>query len=112
MVLFLDSTAISLAYFLAFLLRFDFSLPPGEAYNFAVTLPVILVLRLAAFYYFGLYNGIWRYASMADLTAIFKGILVSQVLIMAAVLFLQHGHFPRSILIISPFISLFFVGGI
>ncbi|MDD5208163.1 MAG: nucleoside-diphosphate sugar epimerase/dehydratase [Elusimicrobiales bacterium] len=112
LVLFLDGAAISLSYFLAFLLRFDFHLPPGEAYNFIVTLPVVLILRLAAFYYFGLYNGIWRYASLADLTAIFKGILASQVVIMAAVLFFQHAHFPRSILLISPFISLFLIGGI
>ncbi|MDO8803615.1 MAG: nucleoside-diphosphate sugar epimerase/dehydratase [Elusimicrobiota bacterium] len=112
LVLFLDAGAISLAYFLAFVLRFDFHLPPGEAYNFVVTLPVVLSMRLAAFYYFGLYNGIWRYASMADLTAILKGILASQIFIMAAVLFLQHAHYPRSVLIISPFIAFIFVGGI
>jgi FlaA1/EpsC-like NDP-sugar epimerase len=111
-VLLLDAAAISLAYFLAFVLRFDFRLPASEIFNFFATLPVVLTLRLAAFYYFGLYNGIWRYASMADLTAIFKGILASQILIMAAVLFMQHAHFPRSVLVISPFISLFFVGGI
>ena len=112
LVLFLDAAAVTLAYFLAFILRFDFSLPPGEASNFLYTLPLVLVLRLAAFYYFGLYNGIWRYASMADLTAIMKGILASQIPIMAAVLFLQHGHYPRSVLLMSPFISLFFIGGI
>ncbi|MDO8805711.1 MAG: SDR family NAD(P)-dependent oxidoreductase [Elusimicrobiota bacterium] len=112
LVLILDAAAITLAYFLAFVLRFDFTLPPGEAYNFLYTLPVVLILRLAAFYYFGLYNGIWRYASMADLTAIMKGILASQIPIMAVILFLQHGHFPRSVLLMSPFISLFFIGGI
>ncbi|MDP2866796.1 MAG: hypothetical protein Q8O90_11190, partial [Elusimicrobiota bacterium] len=112
LVLFLDGAAVSLAYFLAFLLRFDFTLPPEFAYSFLVTLPVVLICRLAAFYYFGLYNGIWRYASMADLTAIFKGIVVSQVFIMAVVLFMRHGQFPRSVLLISPFISLFLVGGI
>ena len=49
---------------------------------------------------------------MADLTAIFKGILASQIVIMAAVLFVQHAHFPRSVLVISPFIAFIFVGGI
>ena len=107
-----DTFAISLAYFLAFNLRFDFSVPAIHLEVFWATLPIVIVLRLAAFYYFGLYNGIWRYASMADLTAIFKGIVVSQVFIMATVLFMRHGHFPRSVLIISPFISFIFVGGI
>lgn len=104
--------AISLAYFLAFLLRFDYHLPPLEAYNFLSTWPVVVLLRLAAFYYFGLYNGIWRYASMADLTAIFKGIMVSQIFIMATVLFMKHGQYPRSVLVMSPFIAFIFVGGI
>lgn len=111
-VLLLDASAISLAYFLAFILRFDFTLPPEEALNFIATLPIILTFRLTAFYYFGLYNGIWRYASMADLTAIFKGVLASQIFITAAVLFVQHAHFPRSVLLISPFISFIFIGGI
>ena len=107
-----DAAAISMAYFLAFYLRFDFSLPSEQAYNFLLTLPLIILLRIATFYYFGLYNGIWRYASMADLTAIFKGILTSQVFVMAAVLFVMHAHFPRSVLIISPFIAFIFIGGI
>ena len=107
-----DMAAVSLAYYLAFLLRFDSHIPSNHLYSFFVTLPVVVALRLASFYYFGLYNGIWRYASMADLTAIFKGILVSQVFIMSVVLFMKHGDFPRSVLIISPFISFIFIGGI
>lgn len=107
-----DITAVSLAYYLSFLLRFDYHIPAHHLYNFFVTLPVVVALRLASFHYFGLYNGIWRYASMADLTAIFKGILVSQVFIMATVLFMKHGAFPRSVLIMSPFISFIFIGGI
>lgn len=107
-----DLAAVSLAYYLAFLLRFDYNIPANHLYSFLVTLPVVVSLRLASFYYFGLYNGIWRYASMADLTAIFKGILVSQFFIMSVVLFMKHGDFPRSVLVISPFISFIFIGGI
>jgi len=112
MVMFLDAAAVSLAYFLAFVLRFDFHIPPGQLDIFFITCPVVLALRITAFYYFGLYNGIWRYASVADLTAIFKGILASQIFIMAAVLFIQHGNFPRAVLLMSPFIAFIFVGGI
>jgi len=107
-----DMLAVGISYYLAFLLRFDFRIPAGEMYNFLGTLPIVLVLRLTAFYYFGLYNGIWRYASLADLTAILKAVLVSQIPIVAIVLFIQHGHFPRSVLIISPLIAVLLVGGI
>jgi len=107
-----DTAAIVLAYYLAFLLRFDFNIPATFLSGFWVTLPVVLVIRLASLYYYGLYNGIWRYASMADLTAIFKGMLVSQVLILGTVLFMRHGSFPRSVLVIDPVFALIFVGGI
>lgn len=112
LIVFLDAAAVAFAYLCAFLFRFDFDLSPIEFSYFVNTLPLVIVLRLASFYYFGLYNGIWRYASMADLTAIFKAILASQVAIMAAVLFIQHAEFPRSVLLISPFIAMFLVGGI
>jgi FlaA1/EpsC-like NDP-sugar epimerase len=112
LVVFLDTVAVAFAYYCAFLFRFDLSLPPAEVSSFLHTLPLVVVLRLAFFYYFGLYNGIWRYASLGDLVAIFKAILTSQVFIMAAVLFVQHAQFPRSVLLISPFIALFLVGSI
>jgi len=112
LIVFLDAVAVAFAYFCAFYFRFDFHFAPPYSSYFWNTLPLVVALRLGFFYYFGLYNGIWRYASMGDLVAIFKAILASQVFILAAVLFVQHAQFPRSVLLISPFISLILVGGI
>lgn len=106
-----DAVSVALAYWLAFQLRFDFSVPAGESSHFLFSLPLVLVLRLAAFHYFGLYRGIWRYASMGDLVSIFKAVAASQVLLAAAVLFVWHGGFPRSVLIIGPILTILFVGG-
>lgn len=36
----------------------------------AVTLPWVLVIHVAAFYRFGLYRGMWRFASLPDLKRI------------------------------------------
>lgn len=111
-VLSLDVAAILLSYWTAFQLRFDLSLPPGQPQTLFHTIPIVLLGRLILFHYFGLYRGIWRYASMADLTSIFKAIILSQLLISAVVLFLQHPAFPRTVLIIDPLLTLVFVGGI
>ena len=108
----LDLLAVVLAYFSAFLLRFEFAIPAPELHYYWQTLPIVLGARLIAFRYLGLYNGIWRYASMEDLKAIFKAILSSQVVVAAVILFAFHAQFPRSVLIISPFITLALVGGI
>ncbi|KAF0126487.1 MAG: polysaccharide biosynthesis protein CapD [Elusimicrobia bacterium] len=107
-----DAAAVALAYWLAFMLRFDFQWPGNEWYNFTRTLPLVLALLLAAFYFFGLYRGLWRYASIHDLLSVFKAVVVSQMLLMAVMLFFWRGGFPRSVLVIGPVLTLFFVGGI
>ena len=86
-VLLADAAAVCFSYWLAFQLRFDFHLPAGELDHFIMTLPIVLTLRLAAFYYFGLYRGIWRYASIDDLVNILKAVAASQVALTAIILF-------------------------
>ncbi|HOI42454.1 MAG TPA: nucleoside-diphosphate sugar epimerase/dehydratase [Elusimicrobiales bacterium] len=108
----MDALAVSVSYWFAFQLRFEFSLPSGQSANLAGTLGMVLAARLLAFHSFGLYRGIWRYASMADLTSLFKAVMVSQVVIAAAVLFMSRVNFPRSILIIDPALTIIIVGGI
>ena len=107
----LDLLAVALAYFAAFLFRFELRIPHDQALNFLITAPVVLSVHLVAFKYFGLYNGIWRYASMEDLKAIFKSIVASQVVAAAIILFAHQGQFPRSVLLATPFIVLALVGG-
>jgi len=38
-----------------------------------VTLPALVAIRLAAFAGFGLYRGVWTYASIRDLVAVIGG---------------------------------------
>ena len=109
-ILAMDSAAVLFSWWLAFQLRFDFRVPSMELQILLSTCLLVLLLRLAAFYYFGLYRGLYRYASLADLTAIVKAIAYSQAAIMAVILFLKHAHFPRSVLIIDPLLTLFMVG--
>ena len=109
-ILALDSAAVLFSWWLAFQLRFDFKPPTSELENLLGTVIIVLGLRLAAFNYFGLYRGLYRYASLADLTSILKAVAYSQVAITGLILFLQHAHFPRSVLVIDPVMTLFLVG--
>ncbi|MCX5791899.1 MAG: hypothetical protein NTY45_06735 [Elusimicrobia bacterium] len=108
----MDGAAVLLSWFLAFQLRFDFHLPDSEFHHFLNGVPLILLARLFAFHYFGLYRGLWRYASMPDLLAIFKAVISSQVIIAAIVLFTNHASYPRSVLLIGPVLTILLVGGI
>ncbi|HNT98892.1 MAG TPA: polysaccharide biosynthesis protein, partial [Elusimicrobiales bacterium] len=112
MVFAVDLLLVSFSYWISFHLRFDFTLPPEHLPAFQSTFLIVVAARMAAFYYFDLYRGFWRYASLTDLTSIFKAIISSQVVIAALVFFLRHGIFPRSVLIIDPILALILVGGI
>ena len=109
-VLGLDGMAVLCSWWLAFQLRFDFMVPPEEWHHFLSAVAVILPVRILAFNYFGLYRGIWHYASIADLTSIIKAVACSQVAIIAIILFQQHAQFPRAVLVIDPVLTLFMIG--
>lgn len=111
-VMLMDIAAVLVSFWVAFQVRFDFAVPEVYLNSFYRTLPVVLALRIASFYYFGLYRGIWRYASMADLVSIVKAVAASQVLSAAVIMSLLRQDFPRSVLIVDPILALILVGGI
>src|SRR5688500_5287792 len=61
---------LGFAYALAYALRFDFALPPDELRRFWVTLPLLLAVRLGAFAWYGLFQGMWRHAGLPALIRI------------------------------------------
>ena len=75
-----------------------------------------IVLKLAVYYFFGLYRRMWGYASTRELQLIFAAVtsaslLVSVVMILLLTFKVFTG-FPRSILIIDWLLSLILIGGI
>lgn len=100
------------AYLLAFLLRFDLALSPERWTLFLQTLPLLVLLRMGAFARFHLYQGMWRYVSMADILAILKAVTLSSLVFLAGVLvFVGHG-FPRSVFLLDWVLCLALVGGV
>lgn len=59
--------AILLASFVAaYMLRFDFQLPPKYAHDLIVQAPYVVVLQIAMLVIFGVYAFLWRYVGMAE----------------------------------------------
>ena len=69
----LQLVCVALSNWLAFLLRFDWDVPPYAAEIFWRTLPWLVAVRGATFIAFRLDEGLWRYASVYDLRAIVEG---------------------------------------
>src|SRR3989338_9749752 len=72
-----DFVAAGVAWTLAYLLRFNFDLPANFAAELELTLIWVVPLQMVIFWQFGLYRGIWRYASTADLRRIVLSVLLS-----------------------------------
>ncbi len=107
-----DTLSMVFAYWLAFILRFNFSIPEINLKMFFATLPVLVLIRVLCFYFFGLYSGVWRYASMNDMLRILKATVLSSFLFLVYVGFVyQLIDFPRSVFIIDWFIIVCLIGG-
>lgn len=100
-----DTLLITLALCLAFLLRFDFTIPPQQLDLFWECLLVVMVVKPLVFVVTGFYNSLWRYASVQDAVEIFKGVTLSSVLAVSAIFFLrQFTTIPRSIFVLDWFL--------
>ena len=103
---------VSFAYLLAFLLRFDFHLSADQWDRFLHTLPFLLLIRMAVFAWFHLYEGLWHYVSMRDILMILKAVTLSSLIFLAGVLvFFGHGY-PRSVFLLDWILCLALVGGV
>ena len=107
-----DLVAVALSWGVAYCLRFNFAIPADHTATMWQTLPVVLVIQGLSFWIFGLYRGIWRFASLPDLRRILNAV-ISAALLVATAAFMVRGYLvvPRSVLIISPCLLILIMGG-
>jgi FlaA1/EpsC-like NDP-sugar epimerase len=107
-----DVSAAVAALFAAYLLRFNFDIPAEHLHVMRQSLPWVVALQLAAFIYFGLYRGVWRFASVPDLKRIVFAISSSAILLVALMFMFNRGALlPRSVLILDPLMLMLMMGG-
>src|SRR2546426_882285 len=112
MIVLAHALLVALAYWLAFVLRFEFRPLPDEWSKWSQTLPFVLVVRLLVFRWFHLYVGLWRYVSMRDIVVILKAGTVSSATLSAGILLVYGRAFPSAVLIIDWLLCLALVGGV
>jgi FlaA1/EpsC-like NDP-sugar epimerase len=102
-----------LAYFLAYIIRFDAHLSAAVINIIKKTMAPVVICKLMMFYYFNLYRGMWRYTGIVDLMNIVKAVAVSLLIIIAAIL-MSSGFrgYSRSVFIIDALISLILICGV
>lgn len=105
-----DIITINLSYFLGLWIRFDlhFSAIPYEYfYSYLKFTPIYCVIALIVYYFFGLYNSLWRFASFSELNRVILAWAVTTAIqIIGITVFVRR--VPISYYIIGAFFQLLF----
>lgn len=113
MIFFHDLAMVALAWLGAYWLRFNLDIP-GE-FNHAMwsALVVVIPVQGIVFYAFGLYRGLWRFASVSDLKRILIACGVAALASPAALVMAQQLNMvPRSVFILDPLLLVLLMGGV
>jgi FlaA1/EpsC-like NDP-sugar epimerase len=106
-----DLAACTAAWLGAFWLRFNLESIPSPFDEIAIkSLAWILPLYGALFLGFGLYRGLWRFASLPDLKRIVVAVAIGAITV-PALLFMLQLVAPRSVLVMSPVFLVMIMGG-
>jgi UDP-GlcNAc:undecaprenyl-phosphate GlcNAc-1-phosphate transferase len=108
----LDFLVISCAYYLAFALRYDFSLNDYLLELFLCSLPIVVGATYASFFCFGIYRGLWRHAGLDDLVRIAEAVVCAALVSTAALsLIYRFVAYSRIVLIMYGLLLFFGVAG-
>src|SRR5829696_2819880 len=90
-----DACLLGLAYYLAYVLRFDSGIPDRYEELLRDTIALTVAMKLVIFAMFGLYSKLWRFVDQKDFESILKAVVISTVgLIVVLFLFSIGRHDP------------------
>lgn len=112
LVFLLDGLFLGLSWVIAYLVRFDFQIPDQFVGPMWTVLPAVVVIKLACFFGFNCYRGMWRFTGLADLTNLLRAtVLGSVITVVGIALAFRFENFPRSVVLIDWCLSLMAVSG-
>ena len=107
-----DFFMTALAWFAAWLIRFNLEFPFFNWQASFYILPLVLITQGLVFWRFKLYLGLWRFASLPDLWNIFRAAVFGALCItLVLFIWIRLEGIPRSVLILYPILLIFFLGG-
>ncbi|HYN50023.1 MAG TPA: hypothetical protein VES62_03785, partial [Thermoleophilaceae bacterium] len=108
-----DACLLALAYYLAYVLRFDAEITPRYERLLVDTIGLTVAMKVVIFALFGLYSKLWRFVDQKDFESILKAVVVSTVGLIAVLFLFSIGRVspPRSVIALAFLLSLVFVSG-
>jgi len=106
-----DFVAVGVAWWIAYLFRFNFDIPSSVSMVLISILPWIVLTQTSFFLWLGLYRGVWRYASLPDVKRIVIAVLMGTLCVLAMLgLLNQFESIPGSVIILAPLLLLLIMG--
>jgi UDP-GlcNAc:undecaprenyl-phosphate GlcNAc-1-phosphate transferase len=109
---FLDAFLITLSYYTSYLLLFGTFERSTNWDLFLKSVPLLIIVKLAAFLVVGVYRGLWRYTSIGDFITFTKAVFLGSILSVLGVLLLyRFDGFSRAVFIVDGIILLLAISG-
>ncbi|HWP46784.1 MAG TPA: hypothetical protein VNM22_06440 [Candidatus Limnocylindrales bacterium] len=106
----LDVILVVMAYYGAYVLRWDASLPDQQLAIFIETLPLMIMIQMPFFLLGGVYSGLWRYTGIDDLVVIAKSVIMGATSSSMVVFTIYNFHGPsQGVLVLNALLLLVFV---
>jgi FlaA1/EpsC-like NDP-sugar epimerase len=108
-----DLLMVPVAWLASYWLRFNLNEIPPEYLSRALgTIPALMVVQALAFYWSGMYRGVWRFASLPDLIRILKAVAVGAAISFGLFFLLFWlDKIPRSMVLLYPLLLSIFLSG-
>ena len=108
-----DGCLVALAYYLAFVLRFDNGIPGRYRELVGGTIVLVVLGKLLIFGTFGLYHKLWRFIDQKDFEGVVRAVVVATLVVVGA-FFLWPGETnpPRGVVALDFLLCLVFITGV
>ncbi|MDB5101684.1 MAG: pglF [Cyanobacteria bacterium RYN_339] len=95
------------AWYVAYVLRFDGSIPPSYYRQFMLLLPTVAFLRLATRFPMGVHAQLWRFVSLREVLDIVLSVSLGSALLLITSRVFYHAHIPWGVLALDWGVALF-----
>src|SRR5437764_1710662 len=110
-----DACMVAIAYAMAYVLRFDPSIPHRYQVLLAESIGFVVVGKVAIFAIFRLYHRLWRFVDAQDFESILKAVVSASIALVAISYAIPSKvalHLPRGVIAIDFLLTLGLVGGV
>lgn len=111
LLLIVDILIVNAVYYMALYLRFDGNIDMQYLQVYESSFLYLTVIKIAVFWYFKLYESIWKYASIEEMSQIIIACIVANMGCITYIA-LNHSMLPRSVYVIVGMLDMAFIGGV